>query len=137
MSQQPKQFGPVVNAARAFCQSLRDNPPPAGRSVLASAPAKEEARSLMAAAGDWHRQWEAERNASGRGFRVPDGPLPPPQTPHGRLVRAAKAYGHSQRPGATEAEYSGALLELLNASQALPRSDSRKPARTKKQQSRR
>ena len=115
----------------------RDNPPPAGKSVLSPAPVQEAARSLMAAAADWHRQWEAERNASGQGFRMPNGPLPLPRTPFGRLVRAAKAYGYSLRPEATQAECSGVLLELLNASQALPRSDNRKPARTKKQPSRR
>ena len=137
MSQQPKHFEPVVNAAKNFSQSLRDNPPPAGKPVLGPAPVKEAALSLMAAAADWHRGWESERKVSGRGFRMPDRPLPLPRTPFGRLVRAAKTYGYAQRPEAAEKEYSGALLELLNASQALLRSDSRKPARTQKQQSRR
>ena len=133
MSKEPQHFEPVVHAALAFSQSLRDNPPPVGKPVLGPAPVKEAARSLMAAAADWHRGWESERKASGRGFRMPDRPMPQPRTPFGRLVRAAKAFGYAQRPEAAEKEYSDSLLELLNAAQALPRQGSRKAAERKPQ----
>ena len=133
MSQQPKHFESVVNAAKNFSQSLRDNPPPAGKPVLGPAPVQEAARFLMTVAAEWHRGWEAERNASGQGFRMPNGPLPLPRTPFGRLVRAAKAFGYALRPEAAEADYSGVLLELLNDAQALPRQGSRKAAERKPQ----
>lgn len=88
--------------------------------------AKPEAARLIAAALEYHAEWTEWRSENGRPPVESEGPLPPVNTPEGRVIRSAKSLGYAKSRRAGTEELSKGLKRLLAAAENLARSDREK-----------
>ena len=96
----------------------------AGATPLTYDAARAAAAELLRAAAQWHQEWLAWRIELGRPPQVSSGPLPPPETPRGAVIRSAKSLGYAYQINSPDK--ANLALALLEAAEALPHK--RRPA---------
>ena len=96
----------------------------AGATPLTDDVARAAVAGLLKTAAQWHQEWLNWRIELGRPPQVPSEPLPPPETPRGAVIRAAKSLGHAHQTGSPDK--ANLALALLEAAEALPHK--RRPA---------
>ena len=96
----------------------------AGATPLTYDAARAAAAELLRAAAQWHQEWLAWRIELGRPPQVSSGPLPPPETPRGAVIRSAKSLGYAYQINSPDK--AALALALLEAAEALPHK--RRPA---------
>ena len=111
---------PVLRAVRELALTARSAHTPKGQSLLMNKEVKTAAKTLLCETRAWHADWQRHRIASGKGFKTPTDPLPPPKDHFHRLQRACKTYGHSLRPSANHSETIHAAQELINCALQVP-----------------
>ena len=74
----------------------------AGATPLTDDVARAAAAGLLKTAAQWHQEWLNWRIELGRPPQVPSEPLPPPETPRGAVIRAAKSLGHAHQTGSPD-----------------------------------
>ena len=90
----------------------------AGETPLTADVARAAAAGLLKTAAQWRQEWLAWRIELGRPPQVPSEPLPPPETPRGAVIRAAKSLGYAYQTGSPDKAV--LALALLEAAEALP-----------------
>ena len=96
----------------------------AGGTPLTDDAARAAAAGLLKTAAQWHQEWLTWRIELGRPPQVPSEPLPPPETRHGAVIRAAKSLGYAHQIGSPDK--AAQALALLEAAEALPYQGKRK-----------
>ena len=90
----------------------------AGATPLTYDAARAAAAELLRAAAQWHQEWLAWRIELGRPPQVSSGPLPPPETPRGAVIRSAKSLGYAYQINSPDK--AALALALLEAAEASP-----------------
>ena len=98
----------------------------AGLNPLAGEPGRQASARLIAAVRRFHQDWTEFRSDQGHPLRTAVQPLPPPRTPEGAVIRAAKALGHAiSGAEATRTERAALLRNMTDASERLARRPSK------------
>ena len=108
---------PLLRAARQYRFKAR-RARRAGATPLTDSETVAAASELLRAAARWHQEWLAWRIQVERPPQLPSEPLPPPETPYGALIRAAKSLGYARKTGSPE--QTALARALLDAAESLP-----------------
>ena len=74
----------------------------AGATPLTDDEARAAAAGLLKTAAQWRQEWSAWRIQVERPPQVSSEPLPPPETPRGAAIRAAKSLGYAYQTGSPD-----------------------------------